>query len=171
MDELHGQTVNLLSFQQLPTEVFDAQLAFNMLARYGRRSAPTLESVEQRILKHLETITEGRVVLPALALAQAPIFHGHVLSLYLEFEQAVTSANLTLALSGEHVNVARPPDDSPSNVSAAGQDEVLVEIRRDLHHECGIWVWAATDNIRIATLTAVDCAAALASMWSKGRVQ
>jgi aspartate-semialdehyde dehydrogenase len=171
MDELHGQTVNLLSFQQLPTEVFDAQLAFNLLARYGEKSTPPLESVERRILGHLQSITEGRVVLPALALAQAPIFHGYVFSLYLEFEQAVTAAHLAHALSGDHVNVARLPEDSPSNVSAAGQDEVLVEVRRDSRHERGFWVWAAADNLRIAALTAVDCAAALARMRSKGRVQ
>ena len=171
MDELHGQTVNLLSFQQLPTEVFDAQLAFNMLARYGEKSTPALETVERRILGHLEMITAGRAVLPALALAQAPIFHGHVLSLYLEFEQAVSSANLTHALSGDHVNVARLPEDAPSNVSAAGQDEVLVGVRRDLRHERGFWLWATIDNLRLAALTAVDCAAALARMRSKGRIQ
>ena len=171
IDELHGQTVNLLSFQQMPTDVFDAQVAFNMLARYGEKSTPALESVERRILSHLEKITEGRAVLPALALAQAPIFHGYVLSLYLEFEQAVTAAHLAHALSGDHVNVARLPEDSPSNVSAAGQDEVLVEVRRDSRHERGFWVWAAADNLRITALTAVDCAAALARMRSKGRVQ
>jgi aspartate-semialdehyde dehydrogenase len=171
MDELHGQTVNLLSFQQLPTEVFDAQIAFNMLARYGDKSVPALESVERRILTHLQKITEGRAVLPALALAQAPIFHGHVLSLYLEFEQAVTAADLAQALSGDHVNVARLPEDSPSNVSAAGQNEILVEIRRDARQERGLWVWAAADNLRVAALTAVDCAAALARMRSKGPVQ
>ena len=33
MDELHQQTVNLLSFQPLPKDVFDAQVAFNMVAR------------------------------------------------------------------------------------------------------------------------------------------
>ncbi len=171
IDELHGQTVNLLSFQQVPTEVFDAQVAFNMLARYGEKSTPALENVERSILAHLATITKGRAMAPALALAQAPIFHGHVFSLYLEFEQAVAAADLTRALAGDHVSVARLAEDSPSNVGAAGQDDVLVEIRRDVRHERGLWVWAAADNLRIAALTAVDCAAALARMRSKGSVQ
>jgi aspartate-semialdehyde dehydrogenase len=171
VDELHGQTVNLLSFQQMPTEVFDVQLAFNMLARYGEKSTPALESVERRVLAHLEKISEGRAVLPALALAQAPIFHGHVFSLYLEFESAMAAADLTRALTGDHVSIAHVGDGPASNVSAAGQDEVLVEVRRDSRHERGLWVWAAADNLRIATLTAVDCAAALARMRSKGRVQ
>ena len=38
MDELHEQTVNLLSFQPLPKKVFDTQVAFNMVARYGEQS-------------------------------------------------------------------------------------------------------------------------------------
>ena len=42
MDELHEQTVNLLSFQQLPKKIFDVQVAFNMVARYGEQSARML---------------------------------------------------------------------------------------------------------------------------------
>ncbi len=35
MDELHQQTVNLLSFQTLPREQYDAQVAFNLLPELG----------------------------------------------------------------------------------------------------------------------------------------
>jgi aspartate-semialdehyde dehydrogenase len=171
LDELHAQTVNLLSFQQMPTEVFDAQLAFNMLARYGKKSLPALESVERRVLTHLEKITEARTTMPALTLAQAPIFHGHIFSLYVEFEQAIAARDLTQALSGGHVSVARAGEASPTNVGAAGQDEILVELRRDSRHESGFWVWAAADNLRTVALTAVSCAAALARMRPKGRPQ
>ena len=56
MDELHQQTVNLLSFQPLPKDVFDAQVAFNMVARYGQKSQPSLDSVEARISRHYQKI-------------------------------------------------------------------------------------------------------------------
>src|SRR5271168_1197994 len=49
MDELHQQTVNLLSFQPLPKDVFDEQVAFNMLARYGQKSQLSLDSLEARV--------------------------------------------------------------------------------------------------------------------------
>src|SRR5438132_2317498 len=39
MDELHEQTVNLLSFQQLPKKIFDTQVAFNMLTCFVKDSA------------------------------------------------------------------------------------------------------------------------------------
>ena len=60
MDELHEQTVNLLSFQELPKNVFDIQVAFNMVARYGQRSELALEAVSQRIRKHYRHIAQRR---------------------------------------------------------------------------------------------------------------
>jgi len=47
MDELHEQTVNLLSFQSMPTQVFGAQVAFNMLDRYGNSTAHALDTTEK----------------------------------------------------------------------------------------------------------------------------
>ena len=45
MDELHEQTVNLLSFQQLPKNIFDTQVAFNMVSRYGEQATPASGTV------------------------------------------------------------------------------------------------------------------------------
>src|SRR5205807_10553111 len=49
MDELHQQTVNLLSFTSLPKEVFDEQVAFNMLVPFGEDPALLLKKIELRI--------------------------------------------------------------------------------------------------------------------------
>src|SRR4029077_9649844 len=68
MDELHQQTVNLLSFQDLPKAVFDEQVAFNLLSRYGPESARTLDSVESRILRHFSVVTGSTVPVPSLML-------------------------------------------------------------------------------------------------------
>ena len=64
-------------------------------------------------------------------LLQAPIFHGHAFSLYLELEQAAQVEELTAALSGDHVDVLQSADESPSNVNAAGQEQIQVFVRRD----------------------------------------
>ena len=37
LDELHKQTVAVLAFHKVKTDVFDSQLAFNLLARYGEK--------------------------------------------------------------------------------------------------------------------------------------
>jgi aspartate-semialdehyde dehydrogenase len=171
MDELHEQTVNLLSFQELPKNIFDSQVAFNMVSRYGERSHPSLESVEQRILKHYRRIGGKDAPQPSLLLLQAPIFHGHSFAVYLEMEQPVALGDLSQALAGDHVTVTRSAEEAPSNVNAAGQGEILVSVNRDATHEHGVWLWAASDNLRVAALTAVECAETIAATRPRGQIQ
>jgi aspartate-semialdehyde dehydrogenase len=171
MDELHEQTVNLLSFQQMPTGVFDSQVAFNMIGRYGPGAAQSLHAIERRISGHLAALVGGHAPVPALMLVQAPVFHAHTFSVYIELEQNTAATDFLNALKGEHVQIAPAPEDAPSNVNVAGKDEVLVAVRRDAGHENGFWIWAAVDNLRLAAITAVDCASALAAVRPHGKVQ
>lgn len=171
MDELHEQTINLLSFQQMPTRVFDSQVAFNMLGRYGPAASPSLETIERRIIAHLRTLLAEQAAMPALTLVEAPVFHAHTFSIYVEFEKPVSARDFSQALAGEHLQIARSPEDSPSNVNVAGKDEILVALRPDSSQEKGFWLWAAVDNLRLAAITAVDCANALAAVRPHGKVQ
>ncbi|MGD0213333.1 MAG: Asd/ArgC dimerization domain-containing protein [Terriglobales bacterium] len=170
MDELHEQTVNLLSFQELPKNVFDIQVAFNMLARYGQRSQLALEAVSDRIRKHYRQIARAAAE-PALQVLQAPVFHGHGFSVYLEMEKPVGVADLSQALAGEHVVVSGSVEDTPTNVSAAGQGDVLVSLTLDANHKNGVWLWATTDNLRVAALTAVECAETMTASRPRGQIQ
>src|ERR1035438_8805022 len=168
MDELHEQTVNLLSFQQLPKAVFDGQVAFNLIDRYGEKSLASLNSAESRIQQHFHKLVGERLAVPSLMLLQAPVFHGQAFSLYLELEQAVQTEELTAALSGEHVDLLQSADESPSNVNAAGQEQIQVFARRDAQQPAGFWLWAAADNLRIAALTAVECAESMIAARPRG---
>jgi aspartate-semialdehyde dehydrogenase len=170
MDELHEQTVNLLSFQELPKNVFDIQVAFNMVARYGQRSALALEAVSQRIRNHYRKIAPD-VIEPSLQVLQAPVFHGHGFSVYLKLEKPVALADLSQALTGEHVIVSGSPEDTPTNVSAAGQGDILVTLTPDANHKNGVWLWATTDNLRVAALTAVECAETMTASRPRGPIQ
>jgi aspartate-semialdehyde dehydrogenase len=171
MDDLHEQTVNLLSFQQMSTGVFDSQVAFNMIDRYGRSSPQALEATQQRIIDHLRRLLGASANLPAITVLQAPVFHAHTFSVYLEMQQSVSLGDFTRALAGEHIQLARTAEDSPSNVNVAGKDEILVSARRDSVHENGFWLWAAVDNLRLSAITAADCATALAAVRPHGKVQ
>jgi len=170
MDELHEQTVNLLSFQELPKNVFDIQVAFNMVGRYGRRSGLSLEGVAQRIRKHYRQIARGAAE-PALQVLQAPVFHGHGFSVYMEMEKPVTIADFSQALAGEHVVVSGVPEDAPTSVSAAGQGDILVSVTSDANHKNSVWLWATTDNLRVAALTAVECAETMTASRPRGQIQ
>ena len=78
MDELHQQTVNLLSFQTLPREQYDAQVSFNLLPELGEAAKVKLGATEQRIRRHYSVLSEGRLPALALQIVQAPVFHGYV---------------------------------------------------------------------------------------------
>ena len=171
MDELHEQTVNLLSFQQLPKTVFDTQVAFNMVNRLGDRAVPPMASVEQRMLKHYRLISGKDAPVPALLLVQAPIFHGHAFAIHLEMAGAAEVEAMSQALAGEHVNITHMADDGPSNVNAAGQGDILVSIVPDANHVNGLWLWAAADNLRVAASTAVECAETMAATRPRGKIQ
>lgn len=171
MDELHEQTVNLLSFQQLPKAVFDTQIAFNMLDRYGSNSVSSLEGIEQRIRTDFQSIVHGKAAVPSLMLLQAPVFHGYALSLYIESERPVAIEALSGALSGEHIEVSQVEDDAPSNVNVAGQGDIRIVVRPDSERKNGFWIWAASDNLRIAALAAVECAESLIPGRPRGTLQ
>ena len=169
MDELHEQTINLLAFQDLPKNVFDVQVAFNMVARYGRRSRQSLEKVSDRILKHYRQLAPGTLE-PSLVTVQAPVFHGYAFSIYLEANQSVAIKDFSDALAGEHVVVTKP-DDPPNNVSAAGQGDILLSLSSDASRKNGIWLWAAIDNLRVSALAAVECAETLTVSRPLGQIQ
>jgi aspartate-semialdehyde dehydrogenase len=179
MDELHEQTVNLLSFQDLPKDVFDIQVAFNLVSRYGPRSELSLAEVSQRIGKHYRQIAGGAAG-PALQALHAPVFHGHAFSIYLEMEKAAAIADFALALAGEHVVVCGGPEaaaaaatteEAPTSVSAAGQEDILVSLGADANRKNGVWLWATTDNLRVAAVTAVECAESMTASRPRGQIQ
>jgi aspartate-semialdehyde dehydrogenase len=171
MDELHQQTVNLLSFQPLPKDVYDAQVAFNMIARYGQKSQPALDSVEARIARHYQKIAGDTAPQPSLLLLQAPLFHGYALAVFLEMEGVIDLPALSLAIAGDHVTIPGAEDDPPGNVSAAGQAEVQLELKADAMQPNGVWLWAAVDNLRVSALTAVEIAESMTASRPTGKIQ
>jgi aspartate-semialdehyde dehydrogenase len=172
MDELHQQTVNLLSFQPLPKDVFDTQVAFNMVARYGQKSQRSIETTEARVQRHYLKIAGADAPQAALLVLQAPVFHGHAVSIFLQMEQPVDQEKLSQALAGDHVTLAGADDESqPSNVNTAGQGNILVSLKGEPFQPNGIWLWAAADNLRIAAITAVECAESMIATRPMGKIQ
>jgi len=177
MDELHQQTVNLLSFQGLPRAQYDAQAAYNLLSGMGESAAVDLNAVTARVRRHYGALTGRRGPAAALQVIHAPVFHGHTFSIALELERPVEIAALEQALSGEHVDLVLEDTDSPSNLAATGQNDVLVRLRAE--PEPGgrsaaatrFWLWAASDNLRLAAQNAVACALDLRRIRPQGAVQ
>jgi aspartate-semialdehyde dehydrogenase len=176
MDVLHQQTVNLLSFQSLPKAIYDAQAAYNLLCGLGEEAKANLIASDARIRRHYNLLSSGRWPALSLQVVHAPVFHGHTFSIAVELERPVEIAVIEEALSGEHVDLVLEDTDSPSNLAATGQSDVLVRLRperdgRNPNLASRFWLWAASDNLRLNAQNALDCALELSRMRPKGGVQ
>jgi len=176
LDELHQQTVSLLSFQGLPRELYDAQVAYNLLSGVGENAKISLNAIEARIRRHYDALAQGRWPILALQVVQAPVFHGHTFSIAIELERPVDIAAIEEALSGDHVDLVLEDTDSPSNLAATGQNDVLVRLRpeqgeRNSSQTSRLWLWAASDNLRLNAQNAVECAMDLRRLRPQGTVQ
>jgi aspartate-semialdehyde dehydrogenase len=176
MDELHQQTVNLLSFQPLPRAIYDAQAAYNLLSGFGESAKTSLAAVESRVRRHFASLAGNRRPGLALQAIAAPVFHGHTFSIALELERQVEMSALEEALSGDHLDLVLEDTDSPSNLAATGQNDVLVRLRtesggRNPGEPGRVWLWAASDNLRLYAQNAVDCALDLRRLRPQGTVQ
>jgi len=174
MDELHQQTVNLLSFQTLPREQYDAQVAFNVLPELGEAAKVKMNVTEGRIRRHYGELVDGHAPGLALQVVQVPVFHGYVVSLLVEIGGAITVEQVEGALAGDRVDLVSAESDPPSNLSAAGQPDMMVRVRKDSEGENGasrFWIWMAADNLKLAALNAIACATELRRLRPSGKVQ
>jgi len=159
VDELQQQTVAVLNFQKLKTEVFDAQLSFNLLARYGEEAMEPIEGVEQRIERNVASLLSAypAIPMPSLRLIQAPVFHGHSFSLWVEFAENPGVAALAEALKDAGIDVR--VDEPPSNANVAGRSGLSAgAIAIDSNQPRAAWIWAVADNFRLTAENAVAVA-------------
>lgn len=174
MDELHQQTVSLLSFQSLPKDIYDAQVAFNLLPSLGESAKAQLGVSESRIRRHYDLLSAGHLPEIAIQLLHAPVFHGYGISLALTLDEPLSLEHLEAALNSEHVDVVLGDSDPPSNLSSAGQDDILVRARTadgtDLTTK-RFWIWAALDNLKLTATNALACAQELRRLRPHGKVQ
>jgi len=164
VEELQQQTVSLLSFKSLPRAVFDAQLAFNLLARKGDEAPVALEDAELRIERHLATLLdlpgpgEGAPMC-SLRVIQAPVFHGYSFSAWVEFEANPGMEALENALAIDAIDLRGSESEPPSNVGHAGQSGIGVgAIAPDRNNVEACWFWLVADNLRLAAENAVAVA-------------
>ena len=160
--ELQQQTSSLLAFRQMEKKIYDTQVGFAMVARYGEDAPEQLQAIEQKIERHLATllISTGKDLrMPSLRLVQAPVFHGYSLSFWVELEPRPDVMELEEAMASSHIEVRSAEFDAPSNVGVAGlRGLVAGVIELDRNHPRGVWAWAVADNFRLLVDNAMDVA-------------
>jgi aspartate-semialdehyde dehydrogenase len=169
--------VSLLSFQTMPQAIFDTQAAYNTLASFGENATASLARVEARIRRHYALLGGDRLPELRLQLIHAPVFHGQTFSLCVELESAIPLSTIEDALGGDHLDLVLEETDSPSNLAAAGQNDILIWLKPEppvdrLSGETKrFWMWVASDNLRLAAQNAVECALDLRRLRPLGTVQ
>jgi aspartate-semialdehyde dehydrogenase len=172
IDELHQQTVALLNFQSLPKEVYDTQVAFNLVSSFG--GSGVLGKSEAQIRRHYHVLQDSQLADVGIQVLHAPVFHGVGLSLAVEFDQPLLRERVEAALHGEHIEIVSSDTEPPDNLRSAGQNEVLTQVRSQSGLDEAtnrFWIWATLDNLKIASLNAVACAMELRRLRPKGKVQ
>jgi aspartate-semialdehyde dehydrogenase len=158
IEELEGQTTDLLSFRPIQQPVFDAQVAFNLLSQHGQQSKPGLAKTRSEIARDAASYLAGRIPVPAIQLVQAPVFYGYAFAAYVEFAAAQPPEQLEGALANLGVKISAPGD-APTNVSVAGESELqLARIEPDPSVASAVWLWGVADNLRLAATNAVRIA-------------
>jgi aspartate-semialdehyde dehydrogenase len=174
LDELHQQTVKLLSFQELPRQVYDTQVAFNTTPSFGDSAKFSLAASESRIRRHFALLSAGRLPDVGVQLLHAPVFHGYGISLSMELAAPTSLDQMEASLAGEHVEIVTAESDPPTNLTVAGQGDILVRVRPHNTKEAEstrFWIWAGLDNLRFATINALACALELKRLRPSGKVQ
>jgi aspartate-semialdehyde dehydrogenase len=159
IEELRKQTVGVLAFKKLDITVFDTQLAFNLLSRYGGEAPEPLEGIEERLERDTTALLAlwAAMPKPSIRLIQAPVFHGHSMSIWVEFDAKVDVKQLSKLLTAAEIDVR--PDEPPSNANIAGQSGLSVgAINADRNNPRACWIWMVADNLRLSAENALAVA-------------
>ncbi len=122
-------------------------------------------------MRHYRKIVPENTLVPSVSVVQAPTFHAHTISLNVQLNSPADIAELSRSLAGDHVSVIPYSEEAPNNVNAAGQADILVSVTPDAADPNTAWIWAASDNLRVAAANAVECAAGMVASRPRGQVQ
>jgi aspartate-semialdehyde dehydrogenase len=164
MEELGKQTSALLSFQQVETNKFPKQIAFNVIPHIDDFQPNGYTKEEMKMVWETRKILEDPTIQVNPTAVRVPVFYGHAEAVHIETREKISAEQARALLEradGVVVMDERKAGGYPTPVGdAAGQDPVFVgRIREDISHERGLDMWIVADNIRKgAALNAVQIA-------------
>ena len=163
LTELRDQCEDLFTDQELNTEVFPHQIAFNLIPQIDIFLDDGYTKEELKMVMESRKIMELPDLPISATCVRVPVFNSHGISLNLEFDQPIdvkTARSILSEASG--VTVLDEPKNSlyPTPQSASDEDEVFVgRIRKDHSVKNGLNLWVVADNLRKgAALNAIQIA-------------
>jgi len=159
IEELESQTTQLLAFQSPGKQIFDAQVAFNMLDRFGPGSRFDLGQAQATLRNEIGACLRGQPVLPAVRLLHVPLFYGVTFSACAKFGLSTDADKITNACVRGGFAILEDAEAGPSNMTAAG--ETVIHVAKPEANPLqpqSWWFWGAADNIRLPAWNAVKLA-------------
>ncbi|WCE03331.1 aspartate-semialdehyde dehydrogenase [Pseudoxanthomonas sp. JBR18] len=169
MEELGKQTAQLLAFQEIEPQKFQAQIAFNLIPHIDDFQPNGYTKEEMKLVWETQKILEDKSILVNPTAVRVPVFYGHSEAVNVETRKKLTpeaARALLAAAPGVEVVDEHKAGGYPTPVThASGQDPVFVgRIREDFSHPSAINLWVVADNIRKgAALNAVQLAELVAA--------
>src|SRR5215469_1949929 len=149
IEELESQTGQLLSFQSVGKQVFDAQVAYAMLDRFGPSSSHSLSATLGLLRREVRAALPGSTNPPAIQLLHAPVFYGTTVTACAFMDRQAEAADIARLCSNAGFSLA-DTDGAPSNVTSAGEIALqLATPSPDSAARGAFWFWAAADNLRL----------------------
>jgi aspartate-semialdehyde dehydrogenase len=156
---LESQTGQLLSLQSVGQPVFYAQVAFNMLNRFGTGSAQKLSAVRERVRAETQACLGIKVAVPSIQVLHAPVFYGTAFAACAELDARADMEKITSVCRDAGFVLIADGEAGASNVSAAGEKVIQLSKPEAEPSQPGTWwFWGAADNIRLPAANAVKLA-------------
>ena len=163
IEELAGQTANLLNGNSIKAEVYPKQIAFNVLPHIDVFQENGYTKEEMKMVWETRKIMEDDSIRLTATAVRVPVFRGHSESINIETEKKVSANEVRAILAGAPgVMVYDDPKKNiyPLPMDVVGKDETYAgRIREDESLPNGINMWIVSDNLRKgAALNAVQIA-------------
>lgn len=153
IEELAGQTADLLNIKPIKKKVYPKQIAFNVIPHIGdfEENGYTLE--EMKMVWETKKIFADDSIQVNPTCARIPVFFGHSEAVHIETKDKLSADSARSLLSqapGVVVMDCHQDAGYPTPVEdSAGKDPVLVgRIREDISHPRGLSLWIVSDNVR-----------------------
>ena len=154
IDELRANTEAVLRGEEFENQVFDKQIAFNVIPRIDVFSDDDYTKEELKVVNETKKIMHLPHNTPISCTAiRIPVYTGHSESVSIEFEKEITPQKARELLDEAFgVEVIDNPAQFkyPTPAFAEGKDPVYVgRIRKELAFDNGLAMWVVADNLRI----------------------
>jgi aspartate-semialdehyde dehydrogenase len=169
MDELFTQTRAVFVNDAIKKEVFQKQIAFNVIPQIDVFMEDGYTKEEWKMMAETKKILDPHIKLTATCV-RVPVFIGHSEAVTIEFENPLSADQARAILKkapGVTVIDHRADEGFVTPVEVAGDDPVFVSrIRDDYTVDNGITMWIVSDNLRKgAALNAVQIAEVMAKHY------